>query len=69
MMSEVAYQIYRTKVQMGCHMDNVHTQVVLLIPITFAALAPVGQCPSHVALRLLISFLLSLFVNPGLCSF
>jgi len=69
LMSEVAYQIYRTKVQMRCHMDHVHTQVVPLIPITCEALAPVGQCHSRVALGWLISFLLSLFVNHGLCSF
>ena len=60
--------MHLNKVEMGFRMDNVDTELVLLIPIVFEAPAPLGRCHSHVALGSLMSKLLSLLVNLGPCS-
>jgi len=48
-------QIHLNKVEMGFHMDYVHTEFVLLTAIVFEALGPLEQCDSLVALGVLMS--------------
>jgi len=50
-------------------MDDIHTEVVLLIPIVLFDAGGLRPCPSHVALGSLMSELVSLLVNLGPCSF
>ena len=61
--------MYLNKVEMAFCIDQVHTEVVLLIAIVFKAPAPLERCHSLVALRSLVSKLISLLVNLGPCSF
>jgi len=52
---EETLQMHLNKVEMGFGIDHVHTEVILLIPIVFEALVPLGQSHSHVAQGLLMS--------------
>ena len=55
--------MYFNKVEMAFCIDQVHTEVVLLITIVFKAPAPLGLCHLLVAQCSLVSKLLLLLVN------